>query len=96
MKARVISDRMNLNNEGTEVKILTTIPEGAKVRIQESFNMPFYRRTRREVYLVTNLDRMQKRSEDGKYNTVPVSFSYQGFVGTDLLSADEIEIMEEV
>ncbi len=93
MKAIVINDRMNLGNEGKEVEIVCEIPEYATIMFLEPGGLVKQTRVVRPVYLVKGIDRMQRANKQGNA-TVPVTFRYLDHFGSDLVSADEIEIKE--
>lgn len=93
MKAVVINDRMNLGNEGKEVEIVCDIPAYSTITFFEQNGLVKRTRVVRPVYLVKGIDRMQRANKEGNA-TVPVTFQYLDHFGSDLVSADEIEIKE--
>ena len=93
MKATVILDRMYLGNEGKEVEVVAEIPAYAQIYFLEPGGNVKVTRTVRSVYLVKGIDRMQRSNKEGTF-TVPVTFRYEDHFGSDLMSADEIEIKE--
>lgn len=93
MQATVILDRMNLGNEGKVVEVVAEVPALATIYFLEPGGLVKQTRTMRPVYLVKGVDRMQRTNKEGTL-TVPVTFRYEDHFGSDLMSADEIEIKE--
>lgn len=91
MKAIIKNDLMGLGNEGKIVDLIVEIPRGSGISFFEKGSNVRHTYVVRKVWLVNGISRMQ----NGYNETRDVSIVYGGYTGSDIVSDDEIEILEE-